>query len=186
MSMHEVEEFVEQAVRSAAGSDYPVRKKRDLIYSLYKIQNCSDCGFTMRRTISQRIECFYTVKTEISQLPDYHDRKDFYDNEWDGSPAVSQGVYLDSDGYVCIDAGMPVWEIMTAEGLISGEAAQPVNMMDVRTAVKESLKIMPRLDRYTRSGCIRAAVMAEMPMYLIPALWLRIIFHNIISPKSTS
>ena len=185
MSMHEVEEFIEQAVRSAAGSDYPIQKKRDLIYSLYKIQNCSDCGFTMRRTIPQRTACFFTVRTEISLIPDYNDRRDFYDNEWNGSPHNPMGVYLDNDRYVCIDSGTPVWEIMTAQGLISGEAAKPVNMMKVSTALKESLKVMPKLDKYTRSGCIRGAAMAEIPMYLLPALWLRIIFHNIFAPKNS-
>ena len=183
MSMHEVEDFVELAVLSVVGSHYPIQEKRNLIHSLYEVESYSDCGFTKLRTVRQRVECFYTVKTEKPQLPDYSDKKDFYDAEWDGDPRESGGAYLASDDVVCIDSGTSVWEIMVEKGLITGEAAQPVSLIKVSTTAEKALRVMPKLDKHLREGYVHAVILAGVPLYLLPILWLRLLFHNIFAPR---
>ena len=183
MSMHEVEDFVELAVLSVVGSRYPIQEKRNLIHSLYEIESYSDCGFTLLRTVKQRVECFYTVKIEKSQLPDYADKKDFYDAEWDGDPREAGGAYLASDGFVCIDSGTPVWETMVEKGLITGEAAQPVSLIKVSTTAEKALRVMPKMDKRLREGYIHGVILAGVPLYLLPLLWLRLLFHTIFAPR---
>ena len=182
MSTHEIEEFVEWGVISVANSHYPIQEKRNLIHSLYEVESYGDCGFTMRRTVKQRVDCFYTVKIEKSQLPDYSDKKDFYDAEWDGGPHETGGAYLDTDGSVCIDSGTPVWGIMVEKGLITGEAARPVSLVKTSTTIKKALRVMPKMDEYLREGYLMANAVTGVPMFLLPILRLRLLFHNLFAP----
>ena len=57
MSMHEIEDYIEEAVRVVSRSDIPVSEKRNLIYSLFKLEEYGDCGFTNRRTLKEMMAC---------------------------------------------------------------------------------------------------------------------------------
>ncbi len=44
--MHEIEDYIEEAIRVVSRSDMPVSEKRSMIYSLLRLEEYGDCGFT--------------------------------------------------------------------------------------------------------------------------------------------
>ncbi len=78
MSMHEIEDYIEEAVRVVSRSDIPVSEKRNLIYSLFKLEEYGDCGFTNRRTLKEMMACQYTFVFDKTQMHDCATNRDAY------------------------------------------------------------------------------------------------------------
>ena len=159
MSMHEIEAYIETAIVAVAQSNMSIRQKRDMIYSLFAMEEYGDCGFTNRRTLDQMIACKYTFVFDKEQMYDYEANRDYYDglaqrysySQGDAyafaayNPA--SGEWEEHPGRVCVDSGSEAWKGMVAAGAITGEGAEPVERLDDLEVLRTVKKIL-QLDDY--------------------------------------
>lgn len=160
MSMHEIEAYVEAAVRAVAGSDMPVSDKRDMIYSLFQMEEYGDCGFTNRRTLAEMLASQYTFVFDKTQMYDYAENRAFYDalsrkNSYLQGDVYSFVIYNpasdqweEQDGKVCVDSGSEAWKGMVASGFITGEGAKPVKRLADLDVLRKVKKLLGPLDDY--------------------------------------
>lgn len=158
MSMHEIEAYVEAAVRAAAVSDMTVSEKRNMIYSLFQMEEYGDCGFTNRRTLAEMIASQYTFVFDKTQMYDYAEKRAFYDG-LSRKDSYSQGdVYSfviynpasdqweEQDGKVCVDSGSEAWRGMVNKGAVTGEGAQPVERLADLDVLRKVNRLLGPLD----------------------------------------
>ena len=69
--MHEIEDYIEEAIRAVSRSDMPVSEKRNMIYSLLRLEEYGDCGFTNLRTLKEMMDCQYTFVFDKTEMYDY-------------------------------------------------------------------------------------------------------------------
>ena len=80
MSMHEIEDYIEEAIRVVSRSDMPVSEKRSMIYSLLRLEEYGDCGFTNLRTLKEMMDCQYTFVFDKTEMYDYEANRGYYDD----------------------------------------------------------------------------------------------------------
>jgi len=151
MSMHAVEDFVEDAVRAVAGSNLAVSEKRDMIHTLFKLEGFGDCGFTEPRTAQEMIESQYTFVFDTGQMWDYKERKEFYDDLVSEKCGGPDGIYA-YEGKIYVDSGYDAWSGMVKAGMISGDGAQPVTELDHAYTLKKAKELLGDLDEYSTGG----------------------------------
>lgn len=160
MSMHQMEDFIEEAVRAAATSDLPVLRKRSLIHVLFELETYGDCGFTNLRTIEEMLECQYSFSFRVQEMFDYAQRKAFYDageNGEDGDP-----YFGDEPGICYVDSGTKPWEAMVKAGAIKGEGALPLETLSFAETLKQVVPLIGEMDPYTHEGLAITAVLSEV------------------------
>lgn len=151
MSMYQIEDFIESAVRTIAMSGLDKQEKRNLIYTLFEMEEHGDCGFTNLRTISEMVECSYSFAFDAKDMYDYTENPDRYNLE---QYCYSEGdVYYDpqTDKF-CVDSGSRAWEEMVKIGAIAGEGANPVDLLPYIEVLKQLKLLMGTMDRYTLEG----------------------------------
>ena len=164
MSMHEIEDYIEEAVRVVSRSDIPVSEKRNLIYSLFKLEEYGDCGFTNRRMLKEMMACQYTFVFDKTQMHDYATNRDTYDHLSEQG-AFSQGdpysfvaydavtnTWVEHKDKVCIDSGSDAWRGMVAAGAITGEGAKPVTRLTDVDVLRRVKKLWGPMDDYYMMG----------------------------------
>ncbi|QSQ20479.1 hypothetical protein JY651_35305 [Pyxidicoccus parkwayensis] len=152
MSMHEIEDMVEGAVRvldkrAPVGDAAP----RSQFAKLYEFQEGYDCGFTHFRVMDLLLARRFTYRFDLEEHPDFKKRGKFFKGLKDftflhDNPADDTDENLDSDeepspvaGYVeppdlYCDAGSPLWRRMVEAGKLKGpdaEAPTPLRLFDV-------------------------------------------------------
>ena len=142
MSMHEIEDYIEEAIRVVSRSDMPVSEKRSMIYSLLRLEEYGDCGFTNLRTLKEMMDCQYTFVFDKTEMYDYGApytlvARDAVTNEW-----VKHG------DKVCIDSGSDAWRGMVAAGAIAGEGAAPVERLENLDVLRKVKKLWGPMDDY--------------------------------------
>ena len=136
MSMHEIEDYIEEAIRVVSRSDMPVSEKRSMIYSLLRLEEYGDCGFTNLRTLKEMMDL--SKKGGCSQGAPYTlVARDAVTNEW-----VKHG------DKVCIDSGSDAWRGMVAAGAIAGEGAAPVERLENLDVLRKVKKLWGPMDDY--------------------------------------
>ena len=150
MSMHQMEAFIEEAVRVTAHSGLPVGMKRSMICTLFEIESYGDCGFTNLRTINEMVQCQYTSLFDAEEMYDYKEHPEYYkDDDYTGP----DGVYYDREQKkYCVDSGSKAWEIMVQNGMITGDAAEPVELMPFVKVFQAVHALMEGMDPYTKDG----------------------------------
>lgn len=152
MSMYQIEDFIESAVKVVANSTLALQQKRNLIYTLFEMEGCGDCGFTNLRTIKEMIACSYSFAFEAEQMYNYHSHRELYDGA-NRMPYREGDAYYDDDaGKYCIDSGSEAWSEMVKIGAITGDGAIPVELLDYKDVLRTLKTLMPAMDRYTRNG----------------------------------
>ena len=68
MSLHEIEDAVENAVRLIADSETP--NKRSLFRALYRFERHNDCGFTLGRVLPELKAHRYVYEIDANTHPD--------------------------------------------------------------------------------------------------------------------
>lgn len=150
MSMHQIEAFIEEAVRNVATSNLENQRKRDLIFTLFEMETYGDCGFTNLRTINEMAECKYTTLFDAKEMYDFDKHPEYYENEdYSGEDDIYYSKELSK---YCVDAGSKAWEKMKEIGKITGEAAKPVKLISFIETLKEVKKIIPEMDKYIKEG----------------------------------
>lgn len=153
MSMHEMEAYVEAAVRAASKSDLTTQEKRNLIYSLFQMEEYDDCGFTNLRTSQEMIDCQYTFRIPVEEIPDYPARQQFYQDVFQ-KDAFGQGdVYPTGQSKVVfVDSGSDTWYSLVKSGVIQGEGAQPVEWLGNLQTLRMTKKLLGDLDEVLKKA----------------------------------
>ena len=139
MSMHEIEDCIEESIRVVSRSDVPVSEKRNMIYSLLRLEEYGDCGFTNLRTLEEMMDCQCTFVFDKTEMYDYEANRGYYDG-LSKKGGCSQGApytlvardavtdeWVRHDDKVCIDSGSEAWLGMVAAGAIADKGAAPWN-----------------------------------------------------------
>lgn len=151
MSMHQIEDFVEFAIRRVATSDTSVQHKRNLIHTLLEMERYGDCSFTNLRTIREMTDCFYSFTFDAEEMYDYNEHPERYQKEC--NIHSSGQVYFDREtGKYCIDSGSEAWQEMVKAGAITGEGACPVELLPFAETLEQLKNLLGEMDRYTKSG----------------------------------
>lgn len=160
MSMHVIEDYIEEAVRAVSHSDMPVSQKRNMIFSLFRLEEYGDCGFTNLRTLPEMVACQYTFVFDKTRMFDYEARREYYDALCDqggssqGDPYTPfirnplTGDWTPLPDKVCVDSGSETWRGMVAVGAITGEGAKPVERLDDLEVLRKTKKLLGRLNAY--------------------------------------
>ncbi|QSQ17405.1 hypothetical protein [Myxococcus landrumensis] len=140
MSMHEIEDMVEGAVRlldqrAAPGDSAP----RSQFARLFAFQGDFDCSFTHFRVMDILLARRFTYQFDVADHPDHAARLEFFkgiqkftylhepleadtgDDEEEPSPVAG---YIEPPHLYC-DAGSPLWRRMVEAGKLKGPDAEP-------------------------------------------------------------
>ena len=58
----------------------PVSEKRSMIYSLLRLEEYGDCGFTNLRTLKEMMDCQYTFVFDKTEMYEYKANRGYYDD----------------------------------------------------------------------------------------------------------
>ena len=147
--MHQMEAFTEVAVRAVALSAMPTDLKRGLIFTLFEMEACGDCGFTNLRTLDEMVACHYTTVFDGEQMHDYSTHPEYYE---DGQYSGPDGVYGEGTGKFCVDSGTQAWMMMVQKGMITGEAAEPFELLSPLQTFKKVVPLIGEMGSYLRDG----------------------------------
>ncbi|MFP2927039.1 hypothetical protein ACLESO_17920 [Pyxidicoccus sp. 3LG] len=141
MSMHEIEDMVEGAVRvldrrAAAGDLAP----RSQLARLFAFQGEYDCSFTHFRVMDLLLARRFTYRFDITDHPDHEARKKFFEGieeftylhddpaddtgEGTGDILSPMAGYIEPP-YLYCDAGSSLWRRMVEAGRLKGPDAEP-------------------------------------------------------------
>lgn len=107
--MHEIESLIEYSVKTVATTSPVLSLARDICFSLYKLQDKFDCGYTVLRVQEElkRLGYLYLLSPEL--LPEMEQNK--------ASMLMKEGGFIDEDTYfdclsgVCyVTAGSELWK----------------------------------------------------------------------------
>jgi hypothetical protein len=154
MSMHEIEDMVEGAVRvldrrASAGDLAP----RSQFARLFKFQEGGDCGFTHFRVMDLLLARRFAYQFDITDHPDHAAREKFFEGikefvflhddpaddtgEGTGESISPVAGYIERPHLYC-DAGSSLWRRMVETGRLKGPDAEPpvpLPLIDVVHAV---------------------------------------------------
>lgn len=100
MSFHQLEDFVEDAIRLVHKASLEKSEKRSLIFNLYNFQSAHDCSYTHFRLADILKEHNYFYEWPIEKHPDFEQEPEYFaslkleDGNW------IQGNLKEEDGYI--------------------------------------------------------------------------------------
>ena len=150
MSMHQMEGFVEEAVIAVASLEISILDKRNLIHTLFDMEEYGDCSFTNLRTINEMTECQYTFLFEPNEMFDYESRKEFYDDP--NEMTFGDELLYKYDGKICVDSGSNAWKGMVKAGKITSEGAKPVTILPYIDVIRTVRPLIDDNDDYILEG----------------------------------
>ena len=80
MSMHEIEDYIEEAIRAVSRSEYAVSKSGTRFIRCSGWREYGDCGFTNLRTLKEMMDCQYTFVFDKTEMYDYEANRGYYDD----------------------------------------------------------------------------------------------------------
>ena len=152
MSMHEIEDLIEESVRLLAASEWCNELDlRSMFWQLYEFQYFFDCSFIEFRVRDLLVEQRYWYRFELTAHPDYERYREFFDNlkpdaidsiGSDPSRPVASGYrdritkeWIEANslaGYVqppflYCEVGSLLWERFVKLRVLTGRDAEPAN-----------------------------------------------------------
>lgn len=152
MPMHEIEDYVEAAIIEISRSVITEDEKRNLIYTLFRLEELGDCSFTNMRTLRQLVNCQYTFLFPKEKMYDYAGNRHFYEEELPHLQAFANGdvyftgVLVNPPDMVCVDSGSEAWDKMVEAGAIHGVGARPVEELDPLYTLRRIRLLMSYMD----------------------------------------
>lgn len=160
MSIHEIRDYIEEAIRVVSRPDMPVSEKRSMIYSLLRLEEYGDCGFTNLRTLKEMMDCQHTSVFDKTEMYDREANRGYCD-DLSRKGGCSQGTpymlvardvvtseWVKHGDKVCINSGSDAWRGMTAAGAIVGEGAAPVERLENLDVPRKVKKLWGPIDDY--------------------------------------
>lgn len=133
MSMHQIEDMIENSVRmlsNCTGSEINGLSLRDICYHLYQLQDLFDCGYTMLRVREELERMGFLASITVEKLP--QNERDAARRLTGGSGFLPSGVYVDGDsGLAYLDYGNPSWNTFTEAGTLSHPQMGDIPQIDV-------------------------------------------------------
>lgn len=133
MSMHEIEDIIEETVHLINNADLPPTKKRDHLYNLYKLEYYFDTSYTHFRVIDILLKYKYVYRLPLETHPEYKKATSVLDiaeideyGGWVKSPTEEFNVYgKKEEGEIFLygDAGSAIWEAWVNAGVLAGDNA---------------------------------------------------------------
>lgn len=133
MSMHQIEDMIENSVRmlsNCTGSEINGLSLRDICYHLYQLQDLFDCGYTMLRVREELERMGFLASIAVEKLP--QNERDAARRLTGGSGFLPSGVYVDGDsGLAYLDYGNPSWNTFIEAGTLSHPQMGDIPQIDV-------------------------------------------------------
>ncbi|MCD7877764.1 MAG: hypothetical protein LUH49_12550 [Cloacibacillus porcorum] len=133
MSMHQIEDMIENSVRmlsNCTGSEINGLSLRDICYHLYQLQDLFDCGYTMLRVREELERMGFLASITVEKLP--QNERDAARRLTGGSGFLPSGVYVDGDsGLAYLDYGNPSWNTFIEAGTLSHPQMGDIPQIDV-------------------------------------------------------
>lgn len=133
MSMHEIEDIIEETVHLIDNADLPATNKRDHLYNLYKLEYYFDTSYTHFRVIDILLKYKYVYRLPLETHPEYKKATPVLDiaeideyGGWVKSPTEEFNVYgKKEEGKIFLygDAGSAIWEAWVNAGVLTGDNA---------------------------------------------------------------
>lgn len=155
MSMHEIEDLVEGAIRVLDAHDRGA-DLRDLDFALFEFQRMFDCGFTHGRVLDRLVAHGHTFVLPLAAHPAYEehgeafdeaakvpeitfvsDIVDVEDEDDDADDEVGNEHGYLAEGKLHCDLGTPLWAELVARKVLKGrDAKAPANLSIGKVAVR--------------------------------------------------
>jgi len=157
MSMWEFEALAESCVLMVAASDLPLEEKRNLYASAYEMVSGFDVSFVHFRTTQQLIDAQFLFRIDMESHPEFNAQKEIFaemmsadaksnwlsfgpKGEYGYRSGPADGIYQKNEiaGHppgLWFDATMPLWQKAVDAGLLTGLAAEPVQILDTKSAI---------------------------------------------------
>ncbi len=133
MSMHQIEDMIENSVRmlsNCTGSEINGLSLRDICYHLYQLQDLFDCGYTMLRVREELERMGFLASIAVEKLP--QNERDAARRLTGGSGFLPSGVYIDGNsGLAYLDYGNPSWNTFIEAGTLSHPQMGDIPQIDV-------------------------------------------------------
>lgn len=150
MSMHEIESLVEYSVLAVATAEPMPREARDIVHSLYLLQDQFDCGYTLLRARRELEKLHYLFMLPPESLPE-PERGEAMALRGEGGFFGEPSTYFYQEaGRACVTAGSPLWEKLCQNGTITGEGARPVHELPLLELAHLTVPLLRFLDQESR------------------------------------
>lgn len=147
MSMHAIEDLVEDSVRMIDRSEhFSLLEKRQLLFNLYAIQELFDTSYTHFRVIDILLKHRFVYKIPVAahpeldiapeKLPAPGQSQWIYGEDENAGP-VAYGENGNGTVYLYTDAGDPLWQRLCELKIISGEDCLPPEKLTVPQLTNE-------------------------------------------------
>lgn len=150
MSMHEIESLVEYSVLAVAAAEPTPKEARNIVHSLYLLQDQFDCGYTLLRTQQELEKLNYLFMLPPENLPEPERGEAMALRGEGGFFGKPSTYYYQKAGRACVTAGSPLWEKLCQNGTITGEGARPVHELPLLELAHLTVPLLRFLDQEIR------------------------------------
>lgn len=139
--MYEIENLVEESVKTLATTPCAPAEATNLCFNLYQLQEQFDCGYTLLRVRDELEQLGYLYPLQPDQLPE-PERSEALQLLQPGG-FLADGTYVDHQTGTCIlTAGSQLWQKLQAQGLLpqaaaarAGETLRPLSPLELAEAI---------------------------------------------------
>ncbi len=136
MSMHEIEDILEDTVHLIGKANLSQEQKREYLYNLYQLEYFYDTSYTRFRVMDILLKYDYVYRLPLTTHPDYESNTSFVtqqiageDGGWIRSPDDSYSVYARKEGdgiFLYGNSGSAIWQRWVENGVLRDkDAAAP-------------------------------------------------------------
>ena len=163
MSMHDIESVVESSIRCIDKSDFPLEKKRNFLYSLYKFQAEYDTGYTNFRVKDILLKYHYMFCLPVEVHPEYAKRKDEFD-KWikkGESKWIADSILEIENGkpLFYFEVGSDTWKGLVKNGILTGNQTLSVSEIPILEVILDVVKLCCDHDAECASEWFKAIIL---------------------------
>lgn len=143
MSMNELEDLVEMAVKRLARSGLSRQRLRSLYFNLFELEARFDTSFTHFRTMDELLAARYVYCLAPAEHPSFDAHRPYFEGlsafcfiDPDGSEQGHDGGYF-KPPYLYCDAGSALWRRLVELGRLGGSDARPPEPLPIAQVLEE-------------------------------------------------
>lgn len=145
MSMHEVEDILEETTHLIDKANLSSEQKREYLYNLYQLEYFYDTSYTRFRVMDILLKYDYVYKLPLTTHPDHKSDPSFVTRQvadeahgWIRSRDESYSVYAQKEGDAVLlygDSGSAIWQQWVKNGVLQGRDAVAPGKLTVAETV---------------------------------------------------
>lgn len=125
MSMHEVEDIIEETVHLIDAAELSNEQKRNYLYNLYQLEYYFDTSYTQFRVMEILLKYQYVYKLPLNTHPDFKKKGFEFDKDrgWVKSVDQQYSVYAQKEDdtiFLYGNAGSVIWQHWVDAGILTG------------------------------------------------------------------